>query len=846
MLKFADKENIMQQKNADTANIVQKRELDSNSNAHLYDSFKSNINTIQKKCSSVESSNKNTFYANVNDVMQMKSNSNVIQKVDDFDFWSRSKRIISRALFKRRPDYIYRADGRSLETIRQAGGFMPRDFNSQSTLLEHVQADDIGNSGHNTKRDGKIYTSYVSTASKKAFIRKPTERANFIFGGGALYIYKIKNQNLDVHDVLDHLDKKGFSLNSHERIAAKALRTSSHIKPQREWSIKGGIPYNNIVAYIPKGDFAKAFLETQISNEDDFDTVFNAFAQEVHHDEANEGTVQGKFISSSNDTSSTQVLQKKTDDTGLPDGLKTNIESLSGYSMNDVKVHYNSSKPAQMKALAYTQGTDIHVAPGQEKHLGHEAWHVVQQKQGRVQPTTQMKGVNINDNASLEREADVMGAKATQLKAVNNTATVQKKVDNNEPIQFFRTYYYENAGEVKDSNVNSQNFHIESDAKRAGKKRAYEEYDRNNIDTAKKVQSYNDCFMQIYNNKKIFDNKKDEFATCIFSKKDEFTNLLDIPKEFEITRDKLNTIQYIHYIANRIGRTIYDNWQNQEFLYSGNNVGLIFEILGYADSSLKEVQAALRYFGNFDERVEVQKYYFNREKEQKVFNLGKTDKDMENKNLLNRDENMMIVSHGARPLVGFLRDFAIGSPANLASRIVSIIPDGYTGEIYLDGCHTGEPTALINPKLNDGTSYAECFGKELVKLLKKFKKNAHFTVKGNLGAATTTLEGREKIELDRKSRSLAKQREELINSSIEILQTSGVGKDSLGRRNAIHLSKSQQEEYKKAINICLYNKKTSETASEKIEKSKDKIDDRGRRIDSVAGSATKMIYYFST
>ncbi|HAP61901.1 MAG TPA: hypothetical protein DCR93_21180, partial [Cytophagales bacterium] len=36
-------------------------------------------------------------------------------------------------------------------------------------------------------------------------------------------------------------------------------------------------------------------------------------------------------------------------------------------------------------------GTDIHLAPGQQKHLPHEAWHVVQQKQGRVKPTLQPK-----------------------------------------------------------------------------------------------------------------------------------------------------------------------------------------------------------------------------------------------------------------------------------------------------------------------------------------------------------------------------------------------------------------------------------------------------------------------
>jgi hypothetical protein len=98
--------------------------------------------------------------------------------------------------------------------------------------------------------------------------------------------------------------------------------------------------------------------------------------------------------------------------TGLPDTLKTGVESLSGLSLDDVKVHYNSSKPANLQALAYTQGTDIHVAPGEERHLPHEAWHVVQQKQGRVKATMQMAGQPVNDNAGLEREADALGSKA--------------------------------------------------------------------------------------------------------------------------------------------------------------------------------------------------------------------------------------------------------------------------------------------------------------------------------------------------------------------------------------------------------------------------------------------------
>lgn len=119
----------------------------------------------------------------------------------------------------------------------------------------------------------------------------------------------------------------------------------------------------------------------------------------------------------------TAPLQKKENKTGLPDQLKSGIERLSGIDISDTRVHYNSAKPAQLQAHAYAQGNQIHIASGQEKHLAHEAWHVVQQKQGRVQPTKQMKGkVTINDDGRLEKEADVMGAKAMQIKGISKTA----------------------------------------------------------------------------------------------------------------------------------------------------------------------------------------------------------------------------------------------------------------------------------------------------------------------------------------------------------------------------------------------------------------------------------------
>lgn len=114
------------------------------------------------------------------------------------------------------------------------------------------------------------------------------------------------------------------------------------------------------------------------------------------------------------------VIQPKGKENGLPDELRAGLENLSGMDLSDVNVHYQSGKPSQIHALAYAQGTDIHLGPGQEHHLPHEAWHVVQQKQGRVKPTLQMKtDLPINDDPSLEKEADQMGAQALRIGKTN-------------------------------------------------------------------------------------------------------------------------------------------------------------------------------------------------------------------------------------------------------------------------------------------------------------------------------------------------------------------------------------------------------------------------------------------
>ncbi|MCA8991600.1 MAG: DUF4157 domain-containing protein [Planctomycetaceae bacterium] len=116
--------------------------------------------------------------------------------------------------------------------------------------------------------------------------------------------------------------------------------------------------------------------------------------------------------------------------TGMPDRLKVGLEQLSGFDLSDVRVHYNSARPAQLNALAYAQGQDIHIGPGQQKHLPHEGWHVVQQMQERVKPTTRVNGALINDDRRLEREADVMGTRAVNLQLRHHLSVTQLEEHN--------------------------------------------------------------------------------------------------------------------------------------------------------------------------------------------------------------------------------------------------------------------------------------------------------------------------------------------------------------------------------------------------------------------------------
>ena len=122
-------------------------------------------------------------------------------------------------------------------------------------------------------------------------------------------------------------------------------------------------------------------------------------------------------------------LQPKTGGQPLPSEVRAKMETAFGMDFSDVRVHVGQ-EASSIGALAYTWGTDIHFAPGQynphtihgQKILGHELWHVVQQKSGRVSNPFG-GGVAVVQDHALEAEADRMGVKAAM------TAVVQRPSD---------------------------------------------------------------------------------------------------------------------------------------------------------------------------------------------------------------------------------------------------------------------------------------------------------------------------------------------------------------------------------------------------------------------------------
>jgi len=99
-------------------------------------------------------------------------------------------------------------------------------------------------------------------------------------------------------------------------------------------------------------------------------------------------------------------LSEQKNSTGIPPELKVKMENLHGFSLDKVRVYYNSAYPGTLGAVALAEGLNIYLAPGQESYLSHELTHIIQQSKQLVEPTMEQNGVLINDDQKFEKEAE--------------------------------------------------------------------------------------------------------------------------------------------------------------------------------------------------------------------------------------------------------------------------------------------------------------------------------------------------------------------------------------------------------------------------------------------------------
>lgn len=216
-----------------------------------------------------------------------------------------------------------------------------------------------------------------------------------------------------------------------ERLGVLQAKTADFSTPSVSRAARFGHNFANIGIHAPgkpapvQGEATTAPIQRAELLEEDDELQLKATAPiQRQGDLDEEELLQGKFATNVTPMQLQNRDKPAENRTGMPEHLKAGLERLSGFDLSGVRVHRNSAKPAQLNALAYTQGQNIEVGPGQERHLPHEGWHVVQQMQGRVQPTMQAQGVVINDDAGLEREADVMGARAFQMRVLPAAAPI--------------------------------------------------------------------------------------------------------------------------------------------------------------------------------------------------------------------------------------------------------------------------------------------------------------------------------------------------------------------------------------------------------------------------------------
>ena len=147
----------------------------------------------------------------------------------------------------------------------------------------------------------------------------------------------------------------------------------------------------------------------------------------------------------------TENISNTSENTKQPENFMKQMENSFQTDFSDVNIHKNSRTAENLGALAFTQGNNVHFAPGQFKPdtnqgkelIGHEFAHVVQQRQGKVQPNKQIGKFKINDNSALEKQADEMGKKAANNQVVSKNQLANNSISDVVQMQYLSFENYE-------------------------------------------------------------------------------------------------------------------------------------------------------------------------------------------------------------------------------------------------------------------------------------------------------------------------------------------------------------------------------------------------------------------
>lgn len=181
-------------------------------------------------------------------------------------------------------------------------------------------------------------------------------------------------------------------------------------------------------------------IPSQLKEKEDIKEESGESLSELNYDTGDAGPPPDNPVNYGISQARAPVFQLKTvNPAGMPGETLNQMSSSFGHDFSDVNIHTGSQSAVDAGALAYTQGNDIHFAPGQydpaskggQELLGHELTHVVQQREGRVQANNEVNGMPLNDDRELEEEADQLGAKAAQFKSDDSGFTTHENMGKN-------------------------------------------------------------------------------------------------------------------------------------------------------------------------------------------------------------------------------------------------------------------------------------------------------------------------------------------------------------------------------------------------------------------------------